>query len=212
VAVVVAETRARAADAAEAVLVDYEPLSALVDVEAAARDEVVPFPEAGTNHCYQVAFGNEGDALEDADLVVRARFVNQRLAPAPMEPNAVAAAPDPDSGGLVVWMSSQMPFMVRDAIADSLGIGRSQVRGIAPDVGGGFGAKAYLYPEQVVTAVLAWRLGRPVRWLESRSESLVNMCHGRGQVQEVELGARSDGTLVGLRVRVIADAGAYPGG
>jgi aerobic carbon-monoxide dehydrogenase large subunit len=211
VAVVVAETRAQAADAAEAVLIDYEQLAALVDVEAAARDEVVLFPEAATNHCYQVAYGNEGDALEGADVVVRARFVNQRLAPAPMEPNAVAAAPDPDGGGLVVWMSSQMPFMVRDAIADSLGIERSQVRGIAPDVGGGFGAKAYLYPEQVVTAVVAWRLGRPVRWLESRSENLVNMCHGRGQVQEVELGARSDGTLVGLRVRVIADTGAYPG-
>ena len=211
VAVVLAESRSQAADAAEAVQVHYERLPAVVDMETAARDDVLLFPEAGTNHCYSVAFGNEGDALEGADVVVRARFVNQRLAPAPMEPNAVTAAPDPETGGLVVWTSSQMPFSVRDAVADSVGLDRSKVRAIAPDVGGGFGAKAYLYPEQVVAAVLARRLDRPVRWAEGRSENLLNMCHGRGQVQEVELGARSDGTLVGLRVRLIADAGAYPG-
>ncbi|HEY7202417.1 MAG TPA: xanthine dehydrogenase family protein molybdopterin-binding subunit [Candidatus Dormibacteraeota bacterium] len=212
VAVVVAETRDQAADAAEAVQVEYEPLEAVVDLEAAARDEVLLFAEAGTNRCYHVAFGDsDGDALAGADRVVRARFVNQRLAPVPMEPNGLVAAPDPETGGLTVWASSQMPFAVRDAIAGATGLDAAQVRVIAPDVGGGFGAKAGVYPEQVVVSLLARRLERPVRWAETRSENIVNMVQGRGQVQDVELGARADGTLVGMRVRILADAGAYPG-
>jgi aerobic carbon-monoxide dehydrogenase large subunit len=212
VAVVVAETRDQAVDAAEAVGVEYEPLPAVVDLEAAARDEVVLFEDAGTNRCYQVGYGNgDGDALAGADHVVRARFVNQRLAPVPMEPNGLVAAPDPESGGLRVWVSSQLPFRVRDAIAGAAGLEPSRVHVIAPDVGGGFGAKGNVYPEYVVVGVLAASLGRPVRWVETRSENILNMVHGRGQVQQVELGARADGTLVGLRVRVLAHAGAYPG-
>jgi aerobic carbon-monoxide dehydrogenase large subunit len=210
VAVVIAETRSQAADAADAALVDYEPLDVLTDLEAAARDEVVLFPDAGTNRCYQVAYGF-GDALDNAEQVVSLRFVNQRLAPVPMEPNALVAAPDSETGGLQVWASSQGPFRVRDAVAAAAGLDRSQVRVIAPDVGGGFGAKMAVYPEQVVVGVLASRLGRPVRWVETRSENIVNMVQGRGQVQELALAARADGTLVGLRVRVLADAGAYPG-
>jgi carbon-monoxide dehydrogenase large subunit len=211
VAVVLAETREQAADAAEAVQVDYhEPLGAVVDLEAAARGDVVLFDDAGTNHCYRVAFG-DGDALTGADTVVRARFVNQRLAPVPLEPNALVAAPDAESGGLIVWASSQGPFRVRDAIAAATGLEPGRVRVIAPDVGGGFGAKMAVYPEQVVVAVLAARLGRPIRWVETRSENLVNMVQGRGQVQDLALAARADGTLVGLEVRLLADAGAYPG-
>ena len=210
IAVVVAETRGQAVDAAEAVAVEYEPLPAVVDLEAAARDEVVLFADGGTNHCYQVVQGGDQDALEGADVVVRARFLNQRLAAVPMEPNALAAVPDPESGGLTVWASSQVPFAVRGAVAEATGLDPSRVRVIAPDVGGGFGAKVMVYSEQLVTAVLAHRLGRPVRWAETRTENLVGMFHGRGQIQDVELGARADGTVVGLRVRVLADAGAYP--
>jgi carbon-monoxide dehydrogenase large subunit len=210
VAVVVAETRGQAADAAEAVLVDYEPLAAVTDLETAARDGVVLFPDAGTNRCYQVAYG-DGDALDGAEEVIRLHFVNQRLAPVPLEPNALVAAPDEETGGLRVWASSQGPFRVRDAVAAAAGLDRAQVRVVAPDVGGGFGAKMNVYPEQVVVSLLASRLGRPVRWAETRSENIVNMVQGRGQVQELELGARADGTLVGLRVRLLADAGAYPG-
>jgi carbon-monoxide dehydrogenase large subunit len=210
VAVVVAETRGQAADAAEAVEVDYEPLEAVTDLEAAARDEVVLFPEAGTNRCYQVVYG-DGDALAGAGAVVRLRFVNQRLAPVPMEPNAVLAAPDEDTGGLRLWVSSQGPHAVRDAVAAAAGLEREKVRVIAPDVGGGFGAKAGVYPEQVILGLLASGLGRPVRWAETRSENIVNMVQGRGQVQELELGADAAGVLTGLRVRVLADAGAYPG-
>jgi carbon-monoxide dehydrogenase large subunit len=209
VVVVVAETRGQAADAADAVQVEYEPLDAVADLETAARDEVVLFPDAGTNRCYQVAYGN-GDALDGAEEVIRLRFVNQRLAPVPLEPNAVVAAPDEETGGLRVWASSQGPFRVRDAVAAAAGLDRALVRVIAPDVGGGFGAKMHVYPEQVIVGLLASRLGRPVRWAETRSENIVNMVQGRGQVQELELGARRDGTLVGLRVRLLADAGAYP--
>jgi carbon-monoxide dehydrogenase large subunit len=210
VAVVLAETRDQAADAAEAVRVDYEPLGAVVDLDAAANGDVLLFADAGTNRCYRVAFG-DGDALAGADTVVRARFVNQRLAPVPLEPNALLAAPDAETGGLIVWASSQGPFRVRDAIAAATGLEPGRVRVIAPDVGGGFGAKMAVYPEQVVVGVLAARLGRPVRWVETRGENLVNMVHGRGQVQELALAARADGTLVGLQVKLLADAGAYPG-
>jgi aerobic carbon-monoxide dehydrogenase large subunit len=212
VAVVVAESRGQAADAAHAVLVEYEPLPAVVDpVAAGDAAGVLLFPEAGTNVCYQVEAGqHDEDVLASADVVVRARFVNQRLAPVPMEPNAVLAAPDPDSGGLVVWASCQGPFAVQGAIAGALGIERSTVRVIASDVGGGFGPKMMPYPEQLVVAALARRLERPVRWVETRSENLMTMAQGRGQVQDLALGARRDGTLVGLHVRVVADVGAYP--
>jgi len=210
VAVVLAETPGQAADGAEAVLVDYEPLDAVVDLDAAASDAVVLYPDAGTNRCYRVAYG-AGDALAGADHVVRLRFVNQRLAPVPMEPNALVAAPDEENGGLQVWASSQGPFRVRDAVAAAAGLERSQVRVVAPDVGGGFGAKMHVYPEQVIVGLLASRLRRPVRWAETRSENIVNMVQGRGQVQELELAAGADGKLTGLRVRLLADAGAYPG-
>src|SRR5262249_29950925 len=135
---------------------------------------------------------------------------NQRLAPLPMEPNAIVVAPDPDTGGIKVWASTQVPFGLRDGLAGLLDLRKADVRVIAPAVGGGFGAKAALFSEFAVVAALARRLGRPVRWLETRSENFVSMMHGRGQVQEVALGAGGDGKLVGLQARVIADAGAYP--
>src|SRR5439155_8096697 len=170
------------------------------------------FPLHGSNLAFEVAYGGDGDALAGSEVRVRGRFWNQRLAAVPIEPNAVAAAPDPDvPGGLRVWASTQSPFQVRDFVADSLGLPERSVRCTAPDVGGGFGAKLEVYPEQAVVAALARLLDRPVRWIETRSESFLAMSHGRGQVQEVELGATRDGQLVGLRARVLADAGAYPG-
>jgi carbon-monoxide dehydrogenase large subunit len=150
----------------------------------------------------------DGDPLAGAEVVVRRRMTNQRLAAVPMEGNAVLAIPE--AGGLTVYTSTQSPFQVRDAVADALGLAEDLVRCIAPDVGGGFGAKILVSAEQVVVAAAAHRLGRPVKWIETRSEGLLAMNQGRGQVQDVELGARRDGTLVGLRARVMADAGAYP--
>ncbi|MDQ6742491.1 MAG: xanthine dehydrogenase family protein molybdopterin-binding subunit [Candidatus Dormibacteraeota bacterium] len=212
VAVVVAETAAAAEDGAQAVSADYGRLPVvLTPQQAAGADAPLLFPEHGSNLAFEVDFGSDGDPLAGAEVVVRGRFVNQRLAAVPLEPNAILAAPDAESGGLILRASTQSPFQVRDFVADCLGMEESQVRCIAPDVGGAFGAKLLVYPEQVVVAELARRLGRPVRWIESRSESFLAMYQGRGQVQEVELGATRDGTLVGLRAEVVADAGAYPG-
>jgi carbon-monoxide dehydrogenase large subunit len=212
VAVVVAETRAAAADAAQAVMVDYERLPAVLGpLEAASEDAPLLFPDHGSNLAFEVTFGDEVDPLEGAEVVVRARFRNQRLAAVPIEPNAVLAAPDLDRGGLVLWASTQSPFQVRDFVADCLGLDESMVRCVAPDVGGAFGSKLPIYPEQAVIAELARRLGRPVRWIETRSESFLALAQGRGQLQQVELGATRQGRLCGLHAEVLADAGAYPG-
>jgi aerobic carbon-monoxide dehydrogenase large subunit len=236
VAVVLAETRAQAADAAEAVVVEYEPLAAVADPEAAlAEGAPLLFPEAGTNVASDDDFredettqesgevgmtrgagpaGHVGwdEALEGAEVVIRGRFVNPRVAPVPLETNGLLAEPDPETGGLTVWAPCQAPFSVRGAIATVLGLDEDAVRVIAPAVGGGFGAKFDTYPEQLVVAAMAHRLGRPVRYTETRTENMSAMTHGRAQIQEVELGATRDGRITGLRVKLIADCGAYPSG
>jgi aerobic carbon-monoxide dehydrogenase large subunit len=212
VAVVVAETRAAAVDGAEAVVADYDPLPVVPSLEAAsAEGATVLFPEHGANVAFETAYGGDSDALEGAEIVVKGRFVNQRLAAVPMEPDGVLAAPDEETGGIRIWASTQNPHQVRDYVAECLGLSESQVRCISPDVGGGFGAKAFTYPEQAMVAELARRLGRPVRWTQTRSECFLTMTQGRAQIQEFEFGATRSGELVGLRARVLADAGAYPG-
>jgi aerobic carbon-monoxide dehydrogenase large subunit len=209
VAAVVADTRAHAADAALLVEVDYGPLPVVATPEAAAAEGApLLFPDHGSNVAFTVGSSADGDVLAGAEVVVRQRMTNQRLAPVPLETNAVLAIPEADR--LTVYCSTQSPFQVRDAIADALGMNEADVRCIAPDVGGGFGAKIAVYPEQVVVAAAARRIGRPVKYIETRSENLLAMNQGRAQVQDVEIGACRDGTLVGLRVRVISDAGAYP--
>ena len=210
VAVVVAETFSQAVDAAEMVGVDYEELPVVIDVEAAlAEGAPLLWPGFGSNVAHSFDSVSDGDPLEDADVVVRGRFVNQRVAPTPMETNGVAVVPEGD-GSYTVWVSTQVPFDVRDDLAQTLGVGRDRVRAIAPDVGGAFGTKLQIYAEYHAVAAIAARLGRPVRWQETRSESMVSLTHGRAQVQTVELGARRDGTLVGLRADILADMGAYP--
>lgn len=210
VAVVVAETTAQAVDAAELVRIDLEELEAVTDPwEALAGKGALLFSDHGSNLVLDIPPEDPSDVLEGSDLVVSCRFVNQRVAPSPMEGNAIQVSPTQE-GGLTVWVSTQSAFRVRDAICASLGLGVDQVRVIAPAVGGGFGAKGGTYPEHVVVAGVARRLGRPLRWIENRSENLVSMTHGRGQLQEVELGAKRDGTLVGLRARTVNDVGAYP--
>jgi carbon-monoxide dehydrogenase large subunit len=212
VAVVVAGTRAQALDAVDAVEIDYEPLAVVVDPLAAAGAEApLLFPEAGSNLVEQRPLPRRSTALDGAEVVVVARFVNQRLAPMPMEPNAALAVPDPDRDALTLYVPCQAPFWMRDTVAEALGLPAERVRVIVPAVGGGFGARIATYPEQVAVAALARRIGRPVRYLESRSESMLAMSHGRAQVQEVELGATRDGRLTGLRARLLGDGGAYPG-
>ena len=201
IAVAVASSRDQAVDAAAAVVVDYAPLRVVVDSAAALAD-----PD---NLAFEFDLGEDG-ALEGADVVVRGRFVNQRLAAVPIEANATVAEPDGE-GGIRLWTSTQVPFEVRSQVAAALGLEESKVRVIAGDVGGAFGAKLMTYPEQSVIAALAQKLGRPVRWFEYRTENMVAMTHGRGHVQDVALGATRDGKLVGLEADVVADAGAYAG-
>lgn len=208
VAVVVAERLELAVDAAEAVTLDLEVLDAVVDAEEAASSPTLLFPEHGSN--LVLDFPPDADAgVDTAPVVVRATFVNQRVAPVPLETNAVLAVPGGD-WDLEVRLSTQAPFRARDALAGALGLAPEAVRVIAPAVGGGFGAKGGLYPEEVVVAAAALRLGRPVVWQETRSENLLAMTHGRAQTQHVELAAGADGVLVGLRTRTVTNVGAYP--
>ncbi len=212
VAVVVAASREQALDAAELVQVDYEPLPVVTDpLTALEADAPVLFPEHGSNVAAERPWQGEPARVEECEVVLRAHLVNQRVAPTPMEPNAAVAAPDPETGGLTVWAPVQAPFWTRAALARSLKVDAERIRVVVPAVGGAFGARIFTYPEQVVVAALALRLDRPVRYVESRSESMLSTTHGRGQVQEVELGATRDGTVTDLRVRIVADGGAYPG-
>ena len=216
VVAVVAESKAAAVDAAELVVVDYDPLEAVVDPEAAlAPDAPVQFESIGSNRVAGMRDPEDPDPLAGADVVVRARFVNQRVAVVPMEGNAIAAVPRPDGDDgehdLTVHLSTQMPHLFHTKICALLELDPATVRVIAPHVGGAFGGKVGVVPEHAVVVAAARRLGRPVKWVETRSENLVSMPQGRGQVQYVELGLRTDGTIVGMRCRVIADAGAYAG-
>jgi aerobic carbon-monoxide dehydrogenase large subunit len=209
-AVVIGQTLAQAQDAAESVWASATPLDAVTDVEAALADDApVLFPAVGTNLAHRFDHDWERDVLLDADVVAEARFVNQRVAPVPMEANAIAVIPE-DDDGFTVWVSTQVPFDVRDDLAELLGVDRARVHTIAPDVGGGFGAKGPVYPEYMAVARAAQLLGRPVRWFETRSESMLSLWHGRSQVQYVRIGARRDGTLTGMSVDIVADMGAYP--
>jgi aerobic carbon-monoxide dehydrogenase large subunit len=210
IAVVVAETRAQAVDAVDLVEVDVDDLPVLVDMtKAMDEDAPVLFPEHGSNLAAEAPLGADG-ALDDADVVITARYVNQRLAAVPMEPAAAVAAPDPETGGFRLWAPLQAPHWGQAAVAGALGIEPEKIRVTVPTVGGGFGARIATYPEQVALAAVAKELGRPVRYVESRWETMLAMQHGRAQVQDVELGAKSDGTLTGIRLRIIADCGAYP--
>jgi carbon-monoxide dehydrogenase large subunit len=209
VAVVVATTRALALDAAETVAVEYDPLPAVTDpVHAMEEDAPLLFPKEGSNVVLSLRRSPHAQPLEGADVVVRGTFVNQRVAPVPLEVNGALAVPEGDR--LTLWLPCQATHYSRATIAQAIEIGESRIRVRTAAVGGGFGAKIPAYAEQAVVAALAIRLRRPVRYSETRSENLVAMTHGRDQLQEVELGATRDGRLVGLRARIVADLGAYP--
>ena len=213
VAMVVAESKAAAVDAAELVDVDYEPLPVVVDPEAAlAPGAELQFPDLGTNLMGGARSASDPDPLADAEVVVRARMVNQRIAVMPLEGNAILA--DPPEGGdhdLVVHVSTQMPHLFRTSLCEVLGLDPERVRVVAPHVGGAFGGKAGVLAEHTATVGAARTLGRPVAWVETRSENLVSMPHGRGQVGYYELGLTREGRITGLRARVVGDAGAYAG-
>ena len=211
VAVVLATDAKHAADALEAIDVEYEPLDAIVDMEAAlAPDSPLLHEDAGTNQCYVYNLGGGyDDARAKADVVVKRRFINQRLIPAFMEPRSVVAAPMGMSDEITVWSSTQIPHVLRVLIALVTGIPENNLRIVAPDVGGGFGGKLQIYREEILVTQIARKLGRPVKWTESRSEDMVATHHGRDQIQDIEIAATKDGTLLGLKVDLLANMGAY---
>jgi len=212
VAVVIAETKAQAVDATELVDVDFEPLDAVVDMEAAlAEGAPQQFDDVPGNIAAGQRSADQG-VLAGAAHVVRLRIENQRLAVAPMEGNAILATPggSDDDHELTVHMATQMPHVARSSLARTFGIEEDRVRVVAPHVGGAFGGKAGVPAEHVVVVAAARKLGRPVSWAETRSEAMLSM-HGRGQVQFVELGLDDEGRFTGLRCRVIGDCGAYAG-
>ena len=212
IAVVVAESVEIARDAADQVLIDYTPLAAAVNLDAAAdADAPLVHESLGTNICFHqhIAHGDVEAAFARAERIVERRIVNQRVAALPMECRASLAEYRRGEGSLVVYAGTQFPHVLRSQIATILGLRENQVRVIAPEVGGGFGAKANVYPDEVVVPWLAMQLGRPVRWLEERSENLATMAHGRDQIDYISAACAADGTILGLKGRLLADLGAY---
>jgi aerobic carbon-monoxide dehydrogenase large subunit len=212
VAVVVASDRYTAADALEAIEVDYEPLPPVLDMRAAmAEGADLVHSGLGTNSSYTWKL-NGGDyeaAKAKADRVFTRRYVNQRLIPMAMEPRAVVAAPTGADGGLTLWTSTQIPHIVRVLLSLTAGIPEHKLRIIAPDVGGGFGSKLQFYREETIAAVVALEIGRPVKWVETRSENAQATHHGRDHLQEIEVAITNDGKILGMRVDLVANMGAY---
>jgi carbon-monoxide dehydrogenase large subunit len=212
VCAVVAASRYAAEDAAEAIEVAWEPLPVAGDPEAAARaGSALLHEEAGTNLLLSRAFavGDVDAALAGAAVSERDRFRFHRHAGVTLENRACLADWDAGSGALTLWSSTQVPGIVRDRLAEILGVPEHRVRVVAPDVGGGFGVKSALYPEEIVVAALARRLGRPVKWVGDRREDLLTSTHAWDEVIDAELGLDRDGRIAGLRARVLADIGAY---
>src|SRR6476659_2629682 len=224
VAVVVARDRYIARDAADAIVVSYDPLPAVVDVEQAMTGKpTVIHPDFKNNLAVALVpsgtgVAPDGSKIDDsaidaafakAEVVISQRMVNQRLAPNSMEARGVVAHFEPGKGTMTIWSSTQNPHILRTFIAALTGLGQDQVRAIAPEVGGGFGAKINIYAEEYVAAAISKRLGIPVKWVEDRSEAFVATTHGRDILAYVDLAAKRDGTVLGLKLRLIADIGAY---
>jgi carbon-monoxide dehydrogenase large subunit len=212
VAVVVAEDIYIARDAAELVEVDYEPLPVVTDMEKALSNETTyVHDEFKSNQAFTHTLKN-GDidaAFKKADRVVKQRMVNQRLAPIAMEARAVLAEYLPGENRLTVWSSTQIPHLLKTQMSVMVGLPETAVRVIAPEVGGGFGSKLNVYAEEGVVPWLAMKLGRPVKWAETRRENFLATIHGRDTINDVELALKKDGKIMGMRARILADMGAY---
>jgi aerobic carbon-monoxide dehydrogenase large subunit len=210
VAIVVARDRYAAADALEAIDVDYEPLPTVLDMEEAIKEGAdLVHSDKGTNKTYTWVFENgDGDAaFRDAPIVLERRYIQQRLIPSAMEPRSVVCASVGDE--FTMWSATQIPHILRTVLAVVTGIPEQKLRVIAPDVGGGFGSKIGVTAEEVILLLAAKRLGRALKWTESRSEGNLTVHHGRDQIQDIAIAADADGRLRGLRVNLLADMGAY---
>ena len=209
VAVVLGDDRYAVVDAAEDVVVEYEPLPAVVDPEAALAGGPFVHEELGTNkvHFWSLPGGDVEQGFADADVVIEQRIINHRISGAPIEPRGVLA--DYRGGTMTLYTSTQVPHFVRLFAALLLGINEEKVRVIAPEVGGGFGAKLQVYGEEILACWCSRKLGLPVKWIETRSEHMQVSHHGRDQISQVKLGAKRDGTITAWHVKIIADLGAY---
>jgi aerobic carbon-monoxide dehydrogenase large subunit len=218
VAVVVARDRASAVDALAAIDVEYEPLPVVLDMEDALADGApLVHRDKGTNKSYTWVFdsgsagtgGSTEEAFADAPVVLRRRYVQQRLIPSFMEPRSVVA--DPTGDQYTLWSATQIPHILRFLVSVVTGTPEHKVRVVAPDVGGGFGGKLQVTPEELIAFAVAQKVGKPVKYTETRSDSLLSAHHGRDQIQDIELAADRDGKVLGLRVRLLANMGAYLG-
>ena len=216
VAVIVAEDPYIARDALDMINIDYEPLPVAVDVEKAMQpDAPLLYEEFGTNVAASVRPSPDAidkafaDTLANGGVVVKHRFVNQRLAPSPIETRGVIAEFRQADKTLTVWSSSQIPHLLRNYLAEQLGLTQHQLRVIVPEVGGGFGCKLNIYPEEALTSFAAMKTKRPVKWIEDRSESLAATIHGRDQIDYVQVAADRSGKVTGLKVHVVSDLGSY---
>src|SRR5688500_5949132 len=216
VALIVARSKVAAQDAVELVDVDYDVLPPVLNMEEAVKDGAnLVHDELSSNTSYHFVFdagdagtgGNTDQAFADAEVVVSRRFVNQRLIPAFMEPRSCVVSPQGDN--YTMWSATQIPHVLRVMLAMVTGVPEHKLRIIAPDVGGGFGGKLQVCPEEVLALLVARRLGKPVKWTETRSESLMTAHHGRDQIQHIDIAADREGNVKGLRVRLFADMGAY---
>jgi carbon-monoxide dehydrogenase large subunit len=212
VAVVVALDPYVARDAVEAIDVDYDPLPVVVSPEDALKDgSPLTHPDLGTNVSYTTTMtsGDIDEAFRTADRIVKQRIVHQRLTPMPIEPRGVVALYHPGEGSLTIWTSTQVPHLLRTLLPGMLAIPENKLRIVAPEVGGGFGAKLNVYAEEALVGHLAMRLHVPVKWIESRRENAASTIHGRDQIGDYEVAVKNDGTILGLKARSIADLGSY---
>ena len=215
VVAVVAESKYQAADAAEAVEVEYDALDSITDPEAAMKDGAPQIYASQKNNIGARWDRDHGDieaAFKSAPIVAKARIRSQRLSAVPMEGRAVAAMPDPLINGLTVWTSTQAPHWNRSGIAAAIGLPSTKVRAIAPEVGGGFGVKIGAYQEDFIVAALAYKMQRPLKWIETRTENFLATNHGRDQWADVEIAADENGRVRGLKMHVVQDLGGFPRG
>ncbi len=211
VAVVVSSTREGGVDAAELVEISYEGLPVVLDPQESLAGTTLLFPDAESNVTFSMP-GSDDDIFEDCDVTVSLSFRNHRLAPCPLDGRAVIARWDNDDDveTLTLWSSTQNAHATRDGFATVFGMENDQVRVIAPDIGGGFGAKSGSYPEDTVAAVVARKLARPIRWTETRSEGMLGLVHGRAQDYVATIGGTKDGRVLAYKLHVTQDGGAYP--
>ena len=207
VAVVVSSDKTSGIDAAETVIVDFDFLPVVLDLEESYKGDTLLHPDAETNVVLTFASNDNSDIFSDCEVVVDLVIENQRVAPVPMEVRSCASVWDGQR--LTQWACSQGAHGARDGIADALGLEKEQVRVITPDVGGGFGAKSGVYAEEIIVGWAAKKLGVPVRWTESRTENMLSMGHGRAQLQKTRMGGTRDGRITSYRLDVLQDSGAY---